>query len=54
MMAAGSPGDHLNVVQALLDKGADVNARNSYGWTALTMTRDAQVRALLVHAGAKP
>ncbi len=47
------PG-YREVVQTLLNKGADVNARNSYGWTALTMTRDAQVRALLVQAGAKP
>jgi hypothetical protein len=43
---------HLDVVQALLPKGADAKAIN--GATALTAAKDAKVRTLLVKAGAKP
>ena len=55
LMTASQNG-HLDVVQALLDKGADVNAKTSDGSTALSATAggDADVRALLVQAGAKP
>jgi len=45
---------HPDVVRALLAKGADVNAKMSIGWTALTMAKEAEVRALLIQAGAKP
>jgi hypothetical protein len=37
-------------MQALLDKGADVNAKGNHGATALMLASDAKVRALLVHA----
>ena len=40
---------HRDVAQTLLDKGAKVND----GETALTVARDADVRALLLQAGAK-
>ena len=40
-------------MQALLDKGADVNAKDKSGETALTRAC-AEVKALLAHAGAKP
>jgi ankyrin repeat protein len=42
------------VVQALLAKGADVNAKEPDGTTALTLAGSAEVRAALVQAGAKP
>ena len=47
---AASYNGHLDVVQALLAKGADVNAKNNIGWTALDVARvrgHAEVRALL-------
>lgn len=53
LMNASRAGD-LEVVKALLDKGADVNARTmEYGHTALSVAANAEVRALLVYAGAK-
>lgn len=39
LLAAASKGD-ADAVKALLDRGADVNARNSYGATALTYAAD--------------
>jgi ankyrin repeat protein len=45
---------HLNVAQALIAKGVDVNAKANNGDTALTLAKDADVRTLLVQAGAKP
>ena len=53
LMAASQDG-HLDVLQALLVKGADVNVKASHGETALMVTRDTEIRALLVQAGAKP
>jgi ankyrin repeat protein len=44
---------HLKVVQALLAKGADVNAKNEWGGTALDITRSREVKELLIKAGAK-
>ena len=52
LMLASRQG-HREVVQALLARGADVNAKANDGRTALTVARDADVRALLVQAGAK-
>jgi hypothetical protein len=49
-----STSGNLEVVQALLAKGADVNAKEPDGTTALTLARSAEVRAALVQAGAKP
>jgi ankyrin repeat protein len=45
------------MVQALLLKGADVNAKTNDGRTALDAAKsggDAEVRAILMQAGAKP
>ena len=53
LMMASSKGN-LDLVQALLAEGADVNAKTSNGVTALMLAKDAEVRALLVRAGAKP
>jgi ankyrin repeat protein len=52
-MGASRAG-RVDVVRALLAKGADVNARTNNGMTALTVARNAAVQALLVQAGAKP
>lgn len=49
-----SQNGHLEAVQALLAKGADINAKTNHGSTALTVAKDVEVRALLIRAGAKP
>ena len=46
---------HTETVEMLMEKGADVNARNNDGWTALMMaSNDGQTEtvALLVEKGA--
>jgi ankyrin repeat protein len=45
---------HRDIVQSLLAKGAEVNAQTSNGTTALMVARDADIKALLVQAGADP
>jgi len=48
---------HTDIVRALLAKGANINARNNSGATALsaaTFGKHDEVRALLLQAGAKP
>ena len=52
-MTASQNGD-LDVVQALIAKGADVNAKDNSGRTALIATSNAKIRAVLVAAGARP
>jgi carbon monoxide dehydrogenase subunit G len=42
------------VAQSLIAGGVDVNAKANNGDTALTVTKDADVRALLAQAGAEP
>jgi hypothetical protein len=53
LMAASAQG-HLRVVQALIENGADVNAKRSDGATALSVAKDAAVKAVLTEAGATP
>jgi ankyrin repeat protein len=51
-----SQNGHLDVAQALLAMGADVNAKRNDGTTALTSATAAgytEVRTVLVKAGAK-
>ena len=53
LMWASEEG-HLDVVQVLITKGADVNAKEiEGGGTALGLAKDADIKALLVRAGAK-
>ena len=53
MMTASSWG-RRDVVQALIDKGADVNAKTNKGKTALLLaSRKNKVKELLIGAGAK-
>jgi ankyrin repeat protein len=54
---SAASGDHTAVVRALLEAGADVNARQSGGWTPLhaaSMHHDAELIQLLLEAGADP
>jgi len=53
-LMGASQGGHLDIVQALLDNGADVNFKTYYGVSALSVARNAEVKALLIRAGAKP
>ena len=53
LISAALRGDAA-AVQALLAKGADVNAKDDSGLTALMATTNAKVRAVLVGAGARP
>jgi ankyrin repeat protein len=53
LMIASQNG-HLDVVQALLSKGADVNAKRNDGATPMTLAKDPEVKTLLVQAGARP
>lgn len=51
-----SAGGYLQIVQLLIDRGADVNRANSRGQTALQAAREAKhnsVIQLLIKAGAK-
>jgi len=41
----------VDFVQALIAKGADVNAKDNNDLTALMVTRNAKIRAVLVGAG---
>lgn len=56
LMAAAFTGDTATV-KTMLDRGADVNARDRIGWTALsyaTWKGHADVAELLRQAGGRP
>ena len=48
----GHPDESLSVVEYLIEKGADVNAKNKYGETALHEARTLEVAKCLVEHGA--
>jgi len=51
----GEYGDHTEVVKVLIDAGADINAKNNAGWTALMFAakrNNKEVVKVLVAAGA--
>ena len=52
LVSAATRGD-VAVVQALIASGDDVDAKANNGVTALTSAKDADVRTILVQAGAK-
>ena len=39
MIENGDPDNHLDIVQLLIDRGADLNQYNDYGLTALMLGR---------------
>jgi ankyrin repeat protein len=43
-----------DIVQALLEKGADATAKLDNGATVLMVTKDDKIRAMLMQAGARP
>ena len=45
--------DVLEIVKLLISKGADVNAKNYYGFTPLHSTKTKEVANLLISHGAK-
>ena len=51
-MHAASQGS-ADAVKALIEAGADVNAKNSNGKTALDLAETDEVKELLTKAGAK-
>jgi ankyrin repeat protein len=50
-MAAADRG-HFITVQTLIDAGADLNATDEDGWTAVMFADDAEVVRALINAGA--
>ena len=52
-MMAAKQGQR-EVVQELIEKGADVNAKNGAGGTARSVTQDPEIITLLVQGGAQP
>jgi ankyrin repeat protein len=54
--AASAPDDRTEVVQLLIEKGADVNAKDKMGMTALAYAlkkRDLELFKILMESGAK-
>jgi ankyrin repeat protein len=44
---------HIEIVKLLLEKGADIDAINNYGKTALMLTLCPEIKKILIEAGAK-
>ena len=47
------PNECLPIVEYLIEKGADVNAKSSCGWTALLLAKTLPIAKILVEHGAK-
>ena len=45
--------DHSEIVKLLLEAGANPNVPDPYGNTALSLTRNPEIKNLLIRAGAK-
>ena len=52
LIYAAKDGD-LNKVKSLISKGADVNAKNKYGYTALNKAKTSEIRQFLINNGAR-
>ena len=52
-MFAAAASSTPEIVQLLLEKGAEVNARDTAGWTPLMFAASAEIKQLLIDAGAK-
>ena len=53
LMIAAQFSSTPEIVQLLLEKGAEVNARSTDGRTPLMFARSAEIKQLLINAGAK-
>jgi ankyrin repeat protein len=54
-LVAGAPGDHATIAGVLIDHGADIEAADAVGWTALHAAADcgnSEIVRLLIEKGA--